>query len=112
MPLAPVSAVWRGSRSIDLILSAMSWARGSLGLPSIDWSAVTMQALSANADNRRTSVPATPERRRTSGCTTSNKIRLPRLWLTKSPAAQELAFDYVVGTNQNKGLRSDAKSGG
>ena len=33
-----------------------------------------MQALSANDDNRTASVPATPERWRTSGCTTSNKV--------------------------------------
>ena len=49
---------------------------------SIDWSAVTMHAVSANADKNRTSVPVNPERRRESGCTTLIKIRLPTLQRT------------------------------
>ena len=36
VPELPGSVVWRGDRSNERILSAISWARGSLGLPSID----------------------------------------------------------------------------
>jgi hypothetical protein len=38
-----------------------------------------MQAVSRIEDKNRTSVPVNPERRRQSGWTTFNKIRLPTL---------------------------------
>src|SRR3954470_14249437 len=95
--LEPVSAVWRGSRSSERILSEMSWARGSLGLLSIDWSAVTMQAVSRIEDKNRTSVPVKAERRRQSGWTTFNKIRLPTLTVESKNQARP----RVQGTLEN-----------
>src|SRR5215472_14721296 len=100
--------------SSELIFSRMSCARGSLGLRSTDWSAVTMHAVSANADKDRTSVPANPERRRESGWTTLDKIRLPNATVdlgkhARSPMVRtfiNLRHDYVFASKyvKRKGL--------
>ncbi|MGX1216176.1 hypothetical protein AB7M42_006441 [Bradyrhizobium diazoefficiens] len=83
-------------------MSAMSCARGSFGSASIDWSAVTMQAPSRKEADSRMSVPGNAERRRKSGWTTSNKIRLPTLEVIenciRSPSVRtrnSLRHDYV-----------------
>ena len=73
-----------------------------------------MQAVSANADKNRTSVPANPERRRESGWTTLDKIRLPNATVdleidARSPVARtfvNLRHDYVFARDyvKRKGL--------
>src|SRR5436190_23743122 len=105
MPVAPGSDGCRGNRSIERTRSAMSWARGSFGLASIDWSAVRMQAVRLKADKNRTSVPANSERRRESGWTTLNKIRLPNAVLNRKLNWKKGARLSVVRTLNN--LRHD-----
>ena len=73
-----------------------------------------MHAVSANADKNRTSVPANPERRRESGWTTLDKIRLPNAAVdleidVRPPVARtfvNLRHDYVFAREyvKRKGL--------
>jgi hypothetical protein len=70
-----------------------------------------MQAVSRKPDNSNTIVPANPGRRRESGWTTLNKIRLPKLKIdwknTPDPpwyrTLKNLTQDYVIATEYVKG---------